>query len=141
MKVNFYFLTLILFASSLSARAQKFYVEPTEKGFEKDIVSKMRYDGYALTESQADADYKVECLVDGKYNAWAIKKMFHGYVRISDSKTGSEVARTKEVGKSPSAYNGFQAGPAIMSKIAKSELKKALDSVMADYKSKNQEGK
>ena len=104
------------------ASAQVFFVERTEKGHESKIIDKLKYEGYKVTDQKQDSDYTVDCLLDGQYNAWKIGSMFHGYVKISDTKTGNEVARTKEVGKSPSMYNGFQAGPKIMAVIADKHL-------------------
>lgn len=100
------------------ADAQIFYVEPSEKGFESKIVDKLKYEGYRLTTAKEESDFTIQCLSDGHYNAWKIGAMFKGYVKVIDSKTGIEIARTKEVGKSPSIYNGMQAVPKIMSVIA-----------------------
>lgn len=120
---------------SLKVCAQSFYVIPAEKGFESKIVDKIRSDAYKLTDSESAADYKIECIVTGAYRTAVLikkKKDFYGYVRITDGKNGNEIARTEEVGKIPSIYNGYQAGPAIMSKIARKYLKKAMDKVVAD---------
>jgi hypothetical protein len=138
-KMPFLFLLLVLaiVITSSTMYAQSFYVIPTEKGIERNIIDKMRSDGYKLTENESEADYKVECIATGAYNSVAVikkKKDFNGYVRITESKSGVEVAKTKEVGKIPSVYNGYQAGPAIMSEIAKKHLKGALDLAVADYK-------
>lgn len=129
----------LLFASLLTsityfANAQVFYVEPTEKKFETKIIEKLKYEGYKLTNEKADSDYIIECLLDGQYNAWKIGSMFHGYVKISDTKTGNEVVRTKEVGKSPSMYNGFQAGPKIMAVIADKYLIPELKKIASNDK-------
>jgi hypothetical protein len=113
---------LFLLLSPLLGKAQTFYVEPTEKGFEKKIAEKMSYDGYRLTESPESADYIIRTFLTGQYNAFAIKKMFHGYAIVIDNKTQAEIARTKEVGKNPSGANGMQAGQAIMAEIAKKYL-------------------
>ncbi|MDQ6477846.1 hypothetical protein [Dyadobacter sp. LHD-138] len=119
-------ITSILTGISLSTYCQVFYVTPSEKKFESKIIDKLKYEGVKLTEDKLQSDYTVDCLLDGQYNAWKLGAMFHGYVKISDSKSGEEIARTKEVGKSPSAYNGFQAGPKIMSVIADKYLMKAI---------------
>lgn len=124
---------------AVDSAAQSFFVTPTEKGFEDKIVSKIKYEGYKLADTKESADYIVDCLVDGQYNAWKIGSMFHGYVKISDAKIGEEVARTKEVGKSPAAVNGYQAGPRIMAVIADKYLKKELDKVVSIYKQKVQQ--
>ncbi|PWJ58438.1 hypothetical protein CLV98_104298 [Dyadobacter jejuensis] len=123
---------LLAFAllASLSCKAQKFFVAPTEKGFESKIIDKMKYKGYQLVDQKQDADYLIECLVDGQYKAVKFGSMFKGFVKISDRKTGQELARTKEVGKSPSVYNGFQAGPKIMAVIAEKYLIKTIDSAI-----------
>ncbi|CAG5009432.1 hypothetical protein DYBT9275_04497 [Dyadobacter sp. CECT 9275] len=113
---------------------QVFYVAPTEKGFENKIVEKMKSDGYKLAASKESSDYVIDCLVDGSYKAISVKKNFHGYLKISDTKTGNEIYRTEEVGGSPSVFNGYQAGSAIMEKIAKKHLNKALAVAKLDYK-------
>lgn len=134
-KILFLFLLPALaIAISSKVCAQSFYVIPTEKGFESKIIEKMRSDGYKLTEQESVADYKVECVTSGEYKVVTFKNSFHGYVRITDRTNGKEVARTEEVGKTPSVYNGYNAGPAIMDKIAKKYLKKALDKAVVDYK-------
>ncbi|KAA6441473.1 hypothetical protein FEM33_01690 [Dyadobacter flavalbus] len=122
---------VFIFVSFLSF-GQKFYVEPTEKGYEVPVIEKMRYENYILTETKAESDYTVQCLLDGHYNAWKLGSMFKGYIRINDSKTDKEVARTKEVGKSPSLYNGFQAGPKIMQVISDKHLLPILRKLSAD---------
>lgn len=127
---------LLLFGVLLfsgSCVAQTFYVEKTEKKFESKIIDKLKYDGFKLTDEKLSADFVIDCLVDGQYNAWKMGNMFHGYVKISNAKTGEEIIRTKEVGKSPNIYNGMQAGPKIMSVIADKYLiqavNKAIDSM------------
>lgn len=124
---NFFLSALLLSAGHCFA--QTFYVEPTEKGFESKIIDKLKYEGYKLTAVKDSSNYIIECLVNGQYSAWKIGKMFHGYVKITDTKTGIEISRTKEVGKSPSAYNGFQAGPKIMAIIADKYLIPAIKKV------------
>lgn len=132
--IIFFLLPALAIVISSKVCAQSFYVLPTEKGFESKIIDKMRSDGYKLAENESGADYKVECITTGNYKAVSFKNSFHGYVRITNRKNGNEVAKTEEVGKTPSVYNGFNAGPAIMEKIAKKYLKKALDKAVADYK-------
>lgn len=136
-KILFLFLlpALALVVSS-KVYAQSFYVLPTEKGFESKITDKIRSEGYKLAANESGADYKVECIVTGEYKALALKNSFQGYVRITDRTTGKEVAKTEQVGRTPSVYNGFNAGPAIMEKIAKKYLTEALDKAVADYRKK-----
>jgi hypothetical protein len=109
---------LIGFSAFQTTFAQTFFVEPSEKGFESKIIDKMKYNGYKLSDTKEGSDFTIQCFLDGHYNYWKFGPMFRGYVKISDSKTGDEVSRTKEVGKSPNIYNGMQAGPKIMSVIA-----------------------
>lgn len=128
-------LLVIPFCLILSyANAQTFYVEKTEKGHESKIIDKLKYEGYNLTDQKDASDYTIDCLLDGQYNAWKLGNMFHGYVKITNTKTGDEVARTKEVGKSPSMYNGFQAGPKIMAVIADKYLIPELKKITSSYK-------
>src|SRR5688572_18057124 len=107
---------------TLTANAQTFYVEPTEKGFEQSIVDKMKYKSCKLTENKIESDVTVKCVVDERYKFWTFGKMFHGYVKFNDTRTGQELARTKQVGKSPIPANGFQAVPRIMQVIADKHL-------------------
>jgi len=116
------------------AQAQTFYVEKTEKGHELKVIDKLKYEGYKLADQKELSDYTIDCLLDGQYSAWKIGNMFHGYVKITDTKTGNEIARTKEVGKSPSMYNGFQAGPKIMAVIADKYLIPELKKITSNYK-------
>ncbi|WP_149243259.1 hypothetical protein [Dyadobacter sp. 32] len=125
-------LTLLVFAPFVGF-GQMFYVAPTEKGFENKIVDKMKSDGYKLAETKELSDYVIDCVVDGSYKFVTVKQNFHGYLKISDGKTGNEICRTEEVGGSPSVFNGYQAGFAIMEKIAKKHLNKALNTAKSDY--------
>lgn len=129
---------LSLFVAMLSytfSYAQTFYVQPSEKKFATKIIEKMKYEGYKLTDQKESSDFTVDCLVSGQYNFWKIGNMFHGYVKVSDTKTGNEITRTKEVGKSPTWYNGLQAGPKIMAVIADKYLDKELTKVTSNFKS------
>ncbi|CAG5072867.1 hypothetical protein DYBT9623_04407 [Dyadobacter sp. CECT 9623] len=103
---------------SSGAFAQTFYVEPTEKGFEKKIIEKLKYDSYKVTADSSAYDYKIECLIrqTSKFNS-----MYKGYIRISD-KTGKEVARSEEVRKGAVAVNGFNAADNIFGVIAEKQL-------------------
>ncbi len=112
-------LFLLLFFPALSF-AQTFYVEPTEFEYEKKVSEQLRFDGYKLTQDRQSADFKVECFATGQYNTWKMKDMFKGYLKISDAKTGVELARTKEIGAN--AYNIKQAGNKIMAQINKKYL-------------------
>ena len=116
---NIFFLFLLL---SSGAFGQTFYVEPTEKGFEKKISEKLNYDGYKLSTDPASYDYKIECLIrqTSKFNS-----MYKGYIRISD-KSGKEVARSEEVRRGAVAVNGFNAGANVFGVIADKHLPRIL---------------
>lgn len=117
------FLILFVFVlANFSSYGQVFYVEPTEKGFENKIVEKMKYEGFKVVTEKQSSDYTIECLITGQYNAFKVGHSHRGYVRTLDSKTGDEVARTKEVAMTPAAVNGFQAGPKIMHVISEKHL-------------------
>ncbi len=111
-------LSLILSLFAFAGYSQTFYVEPTEKGFEKHISEKLKYEGYKLTSESEEADFKIECLIHqtSKFNS-----MYKGFVKISD-KGGKEITRTKEVRKGAVAANGFNAGANIFSVIANKYL-------------------
>lgn len=111
---------ILLLVSSFSF-GQIIYVEPTEYGYEKLISEKLRYDGYKLSSTEEGADYKIECFATGQYNAFSFKDMFHGYAKLTDIKSGSEISRTKEIGTN--AYNVRQAGKRIMAIIVKKHMK------------------
>lgn len=106
-------LLFVLILTSGCSFGQTFYLEPTEKGFEKKISEKLNYDGYKITDVEK-ADFKIECLIQqtSKFNS-----MYKGYIRITD-KSGKEVARSKEVKKGAVAVNGFNAGANIFGTIA-----------------------
>lgn len=114
-------LLILLLLFPFVANAQTFYVEPTEYGYENKIIDKLRYDGYKVVKTEAEATHKVECFATGQYNAFSLKDMFHGYAKLTDLKSGLELARTKEIGTN--AYNVKQAGNRIMATIAKKHMK------------------
>lgn len=75
----------------------------------------------------ASADYIVEELIDGHYG-FSLKQPYKGYVKIWNRVTGEEITKTKTIGRSPAALNGFNASYSIFSVITKrymdDELKK-----------------
>lgn len=94
-------------------------MEPTEKGFEKKIADKLKYDGLSVVSSDSSSyDYKIECLIrqTSKFNS-----MYKGYVRISD-RSGKELARSEEVRRGAVATNGYNAGANIFGVIAEKQL-------------------
>lgn len=106
--------------------SQSFYVEPTEKGFEKKITEKLKYDGHKLVDQKSESDYTLTCLIT---QTSKINSMYKGYLRIDDSKTGKEVSRTKEVRRGAVAVNGFNAGNNIFQVIADKYLEEEIKKV------------
>lgn len=104
----------------LSARgyAQTFYVEPTEKGFEKKISEKLDFAGIKLSPSKDQSQYTIS------YHYQQNKKnyKFESYIKVTDSKTDTEVYRTSVEKKAANAFNGYQAMPAIVTKLTEKEL-------------------
>lgn len=109
---------LLLLLVSGASFGQSFFVQPTEKGYEKDIINKLEFAGYKVT-NESEADYivthryqKVKSINAGTYE---------GYILIND-KSGKEVFRTNTKKKQANAYNGYQAVPAILSLLTDKEL-------------------
>ncbi|MET7253568.1 hypothetical protein [Dyadobacter fermentans] len=101
------------------AFAQTFFVEPTEKGFEKEVIQKLDFAGIKLVKEKTDADYlisthyqKVKSINLGTYAA---------YMAVSD-KQGFEVYRTKTKKKQANIYNGYQAVPAVLVLLTEKDL-------------------
>jgi hypothetical protein len=78
------FLFLLL---SSGAYAQTFYVEPTEKGFEKKISEKLDFAGMKLAPSKEQSEYTITY----HYQQNQRNNKFESYVKVTDSKTGAEV--------------------------------------------------
>jgi hypothetical protein len=112
-------LTLSLGLVYHSSNAQTFYVQPSKKGYEEAVRQKMDYEGYKLVDNDTLADYKVDCLMQ-PYKGQKFK--FIGCVRITNTKTGQEVGRTKEVKQRVTAFVGYNAGKAIFKDIAQDYL-------------------
>jgi len=100
------------------ANCQVFYVEPTDKGFEKEIIDVLKYKGYKVSENKADADFVIECHI---IQTSKLNSMYKGFVRIND-KTGNKLIESKEVRKGAVAVNGFNAGKDIFQTIGKKYL-------------------
>lgn len=101
-------LLLLIAIAPVSVFGQVFYVEPTTFEYERKIYEQLRYDGFKLTDKVEESDYTVECFA-------TTGKPFKGYVKISDTKTGALVTRSKEI--ITSAYNPKHAGNKIMGRI------------------------
>jgi hypothetical protein len=117
------FLTLLLGVTFYSSRAQKFFLQPTDKNIEQKVREKMDYDGYKLVKEEKDADYKVECLIQ---TVSTVNMKYKGYIRVTNLKTGKEVGRTKELTKKATAFRGYNAGNAIFKNLAEDQLDKIL---------------
>lgn len=123
-------LTLSLGVVFFSSKAQTFYIQPTDKGYEQKVREKMDYDGYKFAKEEKDADYKIECLVQ---TVSTVNLRYKGYVRVTDIKTGKEVGRTKELSKKATAFRGYNAANAIFKNLAEDEL----DEILEKCKSKS----
>jgi hypothetical protein len=117
------FLTLSFGMVFYSSKAQKFFLQPTEKNIEQKVREKMDYDGYKLVKEEKEADYKVECLIQ---TVSTINVKYKGYIRVTNLKTGEEVGRTKELSKKATAFRGYNAGNAIFKNLAEDQLDKIL---------------
>jgi hypothetical protein len=113
------------------AQAQTFFVEPTEKGFEKKILEKLKYDGRKTTDKKEESDYTIQSLIT---QTSKINSMYKGYIKIIDTKTGNEAARSKEVRRGAVAVNGFNAGNNIFEVIADKHLVPELKKIESVYK-------
>ena len=105
--------------------AQTFYVSGRDRASVNEVADKIKFEGYRMADS-ASADYIVNLLVDGSYNAMAIGFTFHGYIMITDRESNAEVVRTPMKGSSPALTNGYNASHAIFDKIDKKYLADAL---------------
>lgn len=110
--------TILIIMLPVFALGQTFYVEPTEKGFEKEIYDALKYKGYKVADNKSEADFIVECLITqtSKFNS-----MYKGFIRIND-KSGNKLIESKEVRKGAVAINGFNAGKDIFHTIGKKYL-------------------
>lgn len=105
---------------------QTFYVDPTDSGYEKEIVEALKYNGTPTTDSMAEADYRIECKVTQSKQFYFLHR---GFVRIVD-KDGREVSRSKELKRGAGPINRFNPRRAIFSTIGKKylpEMVKSLD--------------
>lgn len=97
--------------------AQVFYVEPTEKGFEKEIYQKLDFEGLSVTQNKSEADY----IVSYHYQKNRRNYKYEGYIKVSD-KQGNEVYRTTTLKKAANAFNGYQALPVVVAQLTDKEL-------------------
>lgn len=116
MKYIILFLLLPLFSS-----AQTFYVEGKDDRSRRYVEDKVKFEGYSLSDS-AKADYKVQLLIDGSYKVVSFKQPYKGYIRIVDNHSGEEISRTKTIGRSPVAVNGYNAAWSIFTTLSKRYL-------------------
>lgn len=109
-------LTLLLMIP-FASMAQVFYVEPTEKGFEKEISQKLDFEGFKVTHEKSSADF----IVSYHYQKNRKNYKFEGYIKVSD-KSGNEIYRTTTIAKAASAFNGYQAVPVVVAQLTEKEL-------------------
>lgn len=79
---------------ALEVNAQSFYVVGKDDKSREYVKDKIRYEGYTVREDSSKADYTVSLLTDGSYKAMGMKRPYEGYIKITDNKSGEEVART-----------------------------------------------
>jgi hypothetical protein len=124
------FLTIILCVAGQQAFAQYFYIEQTEKGFEKEIISKMDFNGYKIVKTPDQSDYTIR----HHYQKNSKNYKFEGYITISNSKDDNEVYRTEIVKKPANAFNGYQAMPQIIGILCDKHLLPELTKNKDKYK-------
>lgn len=90
-----------LFAPCL-VKAQKFYVEPADKGAEKVIVDKLLASDYRVTFKQDSADYIIKSNV---------KRMSMGRARggimVVDARSGDLISKSKDLWGAAKLANGY----------------------------------
>jgi len=123
--MKFLLLLILISGSFVSSKAQTFFVSGSDKYSVNKVTEKVRFEGYKIVDSAA-ADYIVNLLIDGKYNAMSLKRGFKGYITITDRITGSDVAKSDIQKGNPTLYNGYNASYAIFSKLEKKFLPDAL---------------
>lgn len=111
-------LTTLMCLFGSSAFAQIFYVDPTDKGFEKEIISKMDFNGYKLARTPDLSDF----IIRHHYQKNSKNYKFEGYITISKAKDGNEIYRTEIVKKPANAFNGYQAMPQVMAILCDKHL-------------------
>lgn len=97
---------------------QTFYVEPTEKGFEREIVERIGFAGFKTVAKKEDSKYTISY----HYQQNRRNHKFEAYIKVVDSKSDTEVFRTSVAKRASNAFNGYQAMPSIISKLAEEEL-------------------
>lgn len=110
-------LIFLLFAPSI-ALCQTFFVVPTEKNFERTIIEKLDFAGIKITKIKDHAQY----IITYHYQQNKRNYKFESYIKVSDAKNESEIFRTSVEKKAANAFNGYQAMPAILTKLTEKEL-------------------
>ncbi|MEZ2446108.1 hypothetical protein AB6805_30545 [Chitinophaga sp. RCC_12] len=95
-------LLLILFLAPCAASAQKFFVEPTDKGAEKVIIDKLIHDNHHVTFKVDSADYIIRPNV---------KRMSMGRARggilLINGTTGDVISQSKDLWGAAKLANGY----------------------------------
>lgn len=122
---------LILFLLiSISAKAQKFYVEKADGGIEQPVIDKLISNNYKITFKKDSANYVIMCMVD-KTSMGAAKCS----VAIIDNKTGDLLAKSKQVNGQTSLFNGYASPRKIsIGKIADKYLVELIEGVIKKSK-------
>ena len=116
-------LTLLLFIG-LASKAQKFYVEKTDNGYEQPIIDKLLSDNFKITFKKDSADYIIMCVISKTGMGRA-----SGSIAIVNNKSGDLLVKSKEVTGQTAMWNGY-ANPkmACMKKIADKYLTELINS-------------
>lgn len=116
MKATF---TLLIALAPAAVLAQVFYVEPTEKGYEKEMIENMRYDGYKVVEQKQSSEYTIRCFVR---QSSKLASAYRGYLLTIENTDGAVVARSEEFRTTATLANGYNAAGYIFKKIYKKQF-------------------
>jgi len=116
-------LTLLLFIG-LTSKAQKFYVEKTDNGYEQPIIDKLLSENFKVTLKKDSADYIILCVI-GKTGMGRAS----GSIAIAN-KNGDLLVKSKEVTGQTAMWNGYENPKmACMKKIADKYLTDIIKSI------------
>lgn len=130
-------LILVVIILPVACYSQTFYVSGKDDKSCEVVEEKIKYEGYQITKDSAAADYCVQLMMGGQYKVVTFKQTHHGYIRIVNNISGSEIGRTKEAKSSPGVTNGYNASYSIFKKISKKYLSEMLKKTSRIYASKD----
>jgi|GEM_PF-4127400 len=123
MKFLFFIVSFALI--SLTGTSQTFYVEPTEKGFEKDFIEKMRFDGYDLTKDEDSADYIVKLFIK---QSDQVATIYQGFITVEDD-SGNTLSKSTVIKTTATVANRYNAAGHIFKKIYDKQFPKMVASL------------